>query len=95
MPFYGYFWNDVTSKDAAGVIGYDGVIRQYQKQGAADKDMVNEAYYNGRPTIRAKCRHIKKYKMGGIMIWDLLMDTSVEKLKLLTVIGEEMLLPQE
>lgn len=87
VPFYGYSWS--TGQPVA--IAYGSVIHTYGKEGAADKDQINEIYYNGRPTIRSKCRYAKLNGMAGIMIWDLLMDASIEEYKLLNIIGEEIL----
>lgn len=59
--------------------------------GANKKDHVTyngmEVYYNGVSTITKKARYAKK-NLGGIMIWELTMDTSNQKKSLLQAIGK-------
>lgn len=90
VPFYGRDdsrpGSDVNSK----AITYGSIIKQYGIE-AADKDIWDQTYYNGRPTIRQKCQYAKEIGLAGIMIWELLQDTNMEGYKLLDVVGEEML----
>lgn len=59
-------------------------------RGADKKDHVTyngmEVYYNGVGTIAKKARYAKK-NLGGIMIWELTMDTTDNKKSLLQAIG--------
>lgn len=91
LPFYGYSWDNIPGRDANGAISFGSILNAYKEQGAADKDNVNETYYNGRPTIRKKCQYAKENGLPGVMIWDLLLDTQEEEYKLLNVVAEEML----
>ena len=58
--------------------------------GANKKDHVSyngmEVYYNGVGTIKKKARYAKK-NLGGIMIWELTMDTASKSKSLLQAIG--------
>lgn len=91
VPFYGYSWDNLPGKDGSNAISYASILIAYKDMGAADKDQVNNTYYNGRPTIKRKCQYAKEKGFAGIMIWDLLLDTNLEEYKLLNVVGEEML----
>lgn len=91
VPFYGYSEDNIPGKDGTNAVSYASILIAYKDLGAADKDQVNETYYNGRPTIRKKCQYAKEIGLAGIMIWDLLLDTDLEEYKLLNVVGEEML----
>ena len=59
--------------------------------GANKKDHVTyngmEVYYNGVSTITKKARYAKK-NLGGVMIWELTMDTANKKKSLLQAIGK-------
>ncbi|MEY8331586.1 glycosyl hydrolase family 18 protein [Lachnospiraceae bacterium 47-T17] len=59
--------------------------------GANKKDHVSyngmEVYYNGVGTIKKKARYAKK-NLGGIMIWELTMDTASKSKSLLQAIGK-------
>ncbi len=59
--------------------------------GANKKDHVSyngmEVYYNGVGTIKKKARYAKK-NLGGIMIWELTMDTASKSRSLLQAIGK-------
>lgn len=89
VPFYGRDdsrpGSDVNSK----AITYGSILKQYGIE-AADKDIWDQTYYNGRPTIRQKCQYAKEIGLAGIMIWELLQDTNMDGYKLLDVVGEEM-----
>lgn len=94
IPFYGYSDDNIPGKDANRAIGYGAVVKHFGGSAVADRDNISETYYNGRPTIRNKCEYAKTKGLGGVMIWELLMDTDEPEYKLLDVIGEEMLFEQ-
>ncbi len=67
VPFYGYNFsgNTVTEFKYSNVVDID--IKY------ADLDKMNNAYYNGRPTIRKKVE-LAAEEASGIMIWELSQD---------------------
>ncbi len=88
VPFYGWHWEDAPTVRS---FRFDSLIEKFTTAEAADADNMGVWYYNGRNTIREKCRYIKDNGYGGIMIWQLAQDTYNPEFRLLDVIGEEMM----
>lgn len=94
LPFYGYSWDSEVGKDEFGAVRFRGIIAHFTTKGytaeeIADTDQISKTYYNGRPTIRKKCQYVMGGGFGGVMIWQLFQDAKQEELKLIKVIGEE------
>lgn len=91
LPFYGFSWDERLKNvvDNRRRIRYSAIL-QYLGTEAADKDHIDNTYYNGRPTITEKCRYVKENNYGGVMIWQLLQDAhgAHNDLKLIKVVGE-------
>lgn len=86
LPFYGYSFGPA----GAGSMAYREIIQTYS--GAENKDEVTIAgggilYYNGIPTIKMKTK-LALEQAGGIMIWQILQDTTGTK-SLLEVINKQ------
>jgi len=81
VPFYGYNFsgNNVTEFRYSSMVSID---TKY-----ADLDQMNNAYYNGRPTIRKKVE-LASQKVSGIMIWELAQDR-FDEYSLLTTIHDK------
>ena len=73
VPFYGYGFGGSAPES----ISWKNLVLQYPDQINADEFSVNggNLYYNGIPTIRKKTS-LALEKSGGIMIWQLLQDTT-------------------
>lgn len=85
VPFYGYGFGEAFKKRD---YPYKTVVETWP--GAENKDEVgNTVYYNGLPTIRAKCVVVKEKALGGVMIWSLDGDGAGEK-SLLSAIHQEL-----
>ena len=83
VPFYGYGFGEAAKKRD---YPYRDVVQTWP--GAENRDESGSTvYYNGLPTIRAKCALVKEQKLGGIMIWSLDYDVPGEK-SLLSAIHE-------
>jgi len=85
LPFYGYGFGS----GAPSGLSYKQIIAAYP--GSQNNDEVNlpgggTIYYNGMPTIKDKVLFTKTNKAGGVMIWQLLGDTT-GALSLLNVIN--------
>lgn len=96
LPFYGYSWDDDMSKDNVGAVRFHKIIDFFTGKGhgeaeVADADHIDDTYYNGRLTIRKKCRYVMENDFGGVMIWQIFQDARQEELQLIKVIGEEIL----
>jgi len=96
LPFYGYSWDSEVGKDNVGAVRFQGVIAHFTTKGytaeeIADADQISKTYYNGRPTIRKKCQYVMNRGFGGVMIWQLFQDAKQEDLKLIKVVGEEII----
>lgn len=91
LPFYGFSWDERLKNvvDNRRRIRYSAILKYFGRE-AADKDHIDNTYYNGRPTIAKKCRYIKENNYGGVMIWQLLQDAhdDYDDLKLIKVVGE-------
>ena len=76
VPFYGYGFGGSAPES----ISWKNLILQYPDKSTADEFSVNggNLYYNGIPTIRKKTS-LALEKSGGIMIWQLLQDTTGEQ----------------
>jgi len=76
VPFYGYGFGGSAPES----ISWKNLILQYPDKINADEFSVNggNLYYNGIPTIRKKTS-LAIEKSGGIMIWQLLQDTTGEQ----------------
>ena len=83
VPFYGYgFGAAFKSRDYP----YAEIVKQYP--GAEQVDQIGDTiWYNGKPTIRAKCGIVRKQSLAGVMIWSLDSDAPGEH-SLLKVIAE-------
>lgn len=95
LPFYGYSWDNNMSKDNIGAVHFSEIINHFVNQGytveeIADTDQISQTYYNGRPTIRKKCRYVVENDFGGVMIWQLFQDAEQEEYQLIKVVNEEM-----
>jgi chitinase len=83
VPFYGYGFGQAFRRRP---YSYEEILSAFP--GAEDRDQVGETiWYNGRPTIRAKCQLVLEEKLGGVMIWSLDNDVRDER-SLLSVIHE-------
>ncbi|MDD3968290.1 MAG: DUF4971 domain-containing protein [Proteiniphilum sp.] len=91
LPFYGFSWDERLKNvvDDRRRIRYSAIL-QYLGREAADKNQMDNTYYNGRPAIAEKCRYVKENNYGGVMIWQLLQDAHDDNddLKLIKVVGE-------
>ena len=85
VPFYGYgFGAAFKSRDYP----YAEILKEFP--GAEQVDQIGDTiWYNGKPTIRAKCDYVRKVGLGGVMIWSLDTDAPGEH-SLLKVIAETM-----
>ncbi len=84
MPFYGYDFSDPTATDTYTyryIVSFD--------EAAAQLDQVDDIYYNGIPTIKAKTQYALDENLLGVMIWELGQD-NYEELSLLDAINEVM-----
>lgn len=81
VPFYGYgFGAAFRQRDYP----YNDIIAHHP--GAERLDQTgNTIWYNGIPTIEAKCRYVMQERLGGIMIWSLDYDVPGEKSLLRTI----------
>jgi chitinase len=84
VPFYGYGFGGTAPES----ISFKNVLQQYPDSINQDQMYLNGGmvYYNGIPTIRKKAE-LALQKVSGIMIWQLLQD-STEKKSLLGEIDE-------
>jgi GH18 family chitinase len=83
VPFYGYGFGDAFRQH-----GYSYKQLVATHPGAENVDQVgNTIWYNGIPTMRAKCQYVVDHGLGGIMIWSLDQDAAGER-SLLTTIHE-------
>ncbi|KQS33404.1 glycosyl hydrolase family 18 protein [Dyadobacter sp. Leaf189] len=73
VPFYGYGFGG----NAPESMSYKSILRQYPDSVNQDQMHLNGGivYYNGLPTIRKKTE-LAKDKVGGVMIWQLLQDST-------------------
>ena len=85
VPFYGYgFGPAFKTRDYP----FGEIVRQHP--GAELTDQIGDTiYYNGKPTIRAKCMLVRTRSLAGIMIWSLDSDATGEH-SLLKVIAESL-----
>ena len=93
LPFYGYSWDENLTGivDEVRGIRYHAILSHFGAQ-AAEKDNIDNTYYNGRPTIRNKCNFVKENDYAGVMIWQLFQDAHNDNsnLMLINVVGEAM-----
>jgi chitinase len=84
VPFYGYGFGGTAPES----ISYKNVLRQFPDSINQDQMHLNGGvvYYNGIPTIRKKTE-LALQKVSGVMIWQLLQDSTGTK-SLLGVIDE-------
>jgi len=82
LPFYGYDFEDPTSTSA---YTYRYIVSMNEEN--AQVDQVDEIYYNGIPTIKAKTEYALDENLVGVMIWELGQD-NYEELSLLDAIDE-------
>ncbi|MCV9388767.1 glycosyl hydrolase family 18 protein [Reichenbachiella ulvae] len=68
LPFYGYNFVSTTNVYS---MGYKEIVSQYE--GAEESDQIENIYYNGQKTIKAKSE-LALEKAGGVMIWQILQD---------------------
>ncbi|MDB6070164.1 MAG: glycoside hydrolase family protein [Verrucomicrobiales bacterium] len=67
LPFYGYGFGEAFLKRD---YPYNKIIAEHP--GAEDLDEVGKTiFYNGRPTIRKKCRYVMENGLAGVMVWSL------------------------
>ncbi|MCE7058778.1 glycosyl hydrolase family 18 protein [Dyadobacter sp. CY343] len=73
VPFYGYGFGG----NAPESMSYKNILRQYPDSVNQDQMHLNGGivYYNGLPTIRRKTE-LAKQKVSGVMIWQLLQDST-------------------
>lgn len=85
LPFYGYgFGPAFKSRDYP----YAEIVKNHP--GAEQVDQIgNTIWYNGKPTIRAKCGIVRRQSLAGVMIWSLDSDAPGEH-SLLKVIAESL-----
>lgn len=88
LPFYGYSWDDKVFPNTPVAVSYEQILKSYPDSDVWNKDQVGRTYYNGQPTIMKKCLKAKEMKLGGVMIWQILHDTDIEKYSLMKTIGE-------
>ncbi len=86
VPFYGYGFGEAFKKRD---YPYKDVVASHP--GAEKTDQTGSTiWYNGMPTIQAKCLYAKEKELGGVMVWSLDSDARGE-LSLLTVIHETLI----
>ncbi len=71
MPFYG---RKIADRNAAAA--YSSLMAQQAPQ--PQEDIAGGFYFNGIDTIQWKTRYALEHKLGGVMFWELGMDTSDE-----------------
>jgi chitinase len=73
VPFYGYGFGGTAPES----MSYKNILRQYPDSVNQDQMHLNGGmvYYNGLPTIRKKTE-LAKQKVSGVMIWQLLQDST-------------------
>ncbi|WP_051663869.1 glycosyl hydrolase family 18 protein [Dyadobacter crusticola] len=73
VPFYGYGFGGTAPES----MSYKSILRQYPDSVNQDQMHLNGGmvYYNGLPTIRKKTE-LAKEKVSGVMIWQLLQDST-------------------
>ena len=76
LPFYGYGFNGAPTS-----MTYKNIIKDHR--GSELKDEINvgggTVYYNGIPTIESKTKFAVENNAAGVMIWQLLQDSSDDK----------------
>jgi chitinase len=73
VPFYGYGFGGTAPES----MSYKNILRQYPDSVNQDQMHLNGGmvYYNGLPTIRKKTE-LAMQKVSGVMIWQLLQDST-------------------
>ncbi|MEO6282519.1 MAG: glycosyl hydrolase family 18 protein [Dyadobacter sp.] len=73
VPFYGYGFGGTAPES----ISYKNILRQYPDSINQDQMHLNGGmvYYNGLPTIKKKTE-LALDKVGGVMIWQLMQDST-------------------
>jgi chitinase len=73
VPFYGYGFGGTAPES----MSYKNILRQYPDSVNQDQMHLNGGmvYYNGLPTIRKKTE-LAREKVSGVMIWQLLQDST-------------------
>ncbi|NIJ51710.1 glycosyl hydrolase family 18 protein [Dyadobacter arcticus] len=73
VPFYGYGFGGTAPES----ISYKNILRQFPDSVYQDQMHLNSGmvHYNGLPTIRKKTE-LAKRKVSGVMIWQLLQDST-------------------
>lgn len=85
LPFYGHAFGAAAS---AGEHSFRDIVAKYP--GAEKVDEIGDrVYYNGIPTIQAKCRYVVDAGLAGVMIWHLEADAPAPN-SLLNVISESL-----
>ena len=75
VPFYGHGFGEALGK---GHYSYARIVREFP--GAENSDEAGKTiYYNGIPSIEAKCRFVQEQGLAGIMIWSLDSDVQDER----------------
>lgn len=90
IPFYGYGFGPKIAAD----MSYQKIINTYNGAEKTDSVTIKDGgtiYYNGIPTIKNKTK-LALQRTGGIMIWQLLQDTTGSK-SLLNVVSETITSP--
>ncbi|MBI1841569.1 MAG: hypothetical protein HYR88_12050 [Verrucomicrobia bacterium] len=86
VPFYGYGFGEAFRK---GTYSYSTILATHP--GAENADQTGSTiWYNGIPTIRAKCRYVLEENLAGAMIWSLDNDVKGDR-SLLSAIHETLL----
>ena len=68
VPFYGYGFGEAYRADSD--YSYAEIVTSWP--GAENLDKAgNTVWYNGIPTIEAKCRYVIENELAGVMIWPL------------------------
>lgn len=86
VPFYGRAFPYGKTANARDY-SYSEIVSAYP--GAENKNSVEADYlwYDGLPMIADKCSYVKTHSLGGIMIWEITMDTTDASKSLLAAIN--------
>lgn len=90
LPFYGYSWDTEHAGDDNRQIRYSTIVAAYPGAEEIDKTPNGLMYYNGKPTIRKKCKYVIDEEYAGVMIWQLFQDSFEQDKSLMEVVGQVM-----
>ena len=86
VPFYGYTFLYPNSSEGAKDIAYREILLKYPNDEPHLKDNVGLTFYDGMNTIKRKTEFVVKNNLGGIMIWEITLDTDDQSKSLLNTI---------